>query len=94
MISSKTHTMSVIKKFNGVALIEITEDDAPSQREARFYVVNHSDNEGQVFSVVPADCPARGQWFAGFTVSGVGYVANGRTRNTAMRWFNRLSTGG
>lgn len=90
MISSKTHSMSVIKKSNNVALVEITEDDAPSQRDARFYVVSYSANEGQVYSIVPADCPGGGRWFGGFNVSGVSYVANGRTRTTAMRWYRRL----
>ena len=90
-ISNKTHTLDVIDEKNGLALCEITNDDADTQREKRFYVVRVSGDRRQVFDAIPADGPDSGSWFAGFTAAGVAYVATGRTRATARRWFNRLN---
>lgn len=88
-IKSETHSMNIIEKRNGIALIEITKDDTETQTNKRFYVV--SVHGGQVYSAVPADCPDSGLWFGRLTVGGVSYVANGRTYQTARRWFNKLS---
>lgn len=88
-IKSETHSMSIIEKRNGIALIEITKDYADTQADKRFFVVSVSGN--QVYSAVPADCPDSGSWYGALTVGGVAYVANGRTYQTARRWFNKLA---
>lgn len=91
IISDKTHTLHVIKQKNGIALCEITHDDAEPQPAKRFYVVRVSLDERQVSDAIPADAPSSGSWFAKFSAAGVDYVANPRSQATARRWFNRLA---
>ena len=89
-INRKTHTMKIVKESQGIALIEITKDFSRTQAEKRFYVVQVDNN--QVKSCVPADMPSDGgTWFARLGVAGVAYVANGRRRETAQRWFRKCA---
>lgn len=92
-ISNKTHTLSIIREKGGIALCEITRDDADEQAENRYYVVGIDRRRNQVNSVVPADCPESGWWIAPITPYGVYYVANGRKLATARRWFRTASAG-
>jgi len=88
-IKHDTHSMEIIDERNGHALVEITKDGESQQYPKRFFVVATRDH--QVFSAIPEDCPDSGLWVSNRTVGGVAYVANGRTRSTARRWFKRLT---
>ena len=90
-ITRATHSMDIVDERNGHALIEITEDSSDIQRDKRFYVVSINRSSGQVTSSIPEDCPDSGLWVSNLTVGGVAYVANGRTRATARRWFKKLA---
>ncbi len=90
-IKSETHSKNIIAEENGIALVEITRDDAETQKDHRFYVVRIDRDRGQVYSAIPADAPDSGTWFGRISVSGIAYVANCRTYQTARRLFKKLS---
>lgn len=91
-LSNKTHSLNLVSSKNGFALYEITADEADIQRAKRFYVVRLNPARNQVYDAIPDDAPKNGgKWFAGLSAAGVSYVANGRTRATARRWFNALT---
>jgi hypothetical protein len=89
-ITNRTHTLSILQVQAGIALCEITEDNAPTQDDRRYYVVGLDAAQGQVTSTVPNDCAQEGTWTASRTPSGVSYVASPRTIANARRWFRRL----
>lgn len=90
MIRNKTHTAELIKEKNNIEMYEITNDD--TGKSCGFFVVRWDDFHGQVTSAVPGDFPDSGTWISGGRSAGsISYVANGRSRATAQRWFKKLS---
>ena len=82
----------LIREKNGIEIYELTPDSAEKLRKHRFYVVLWDQYHNQVQSIVPSDMPSSGTWFAnGRNASAIGYVAGGRTRSDAMRWFRKLT---
>ena len=83
----------LIKGHNDIRIYEITPyNDAPL-RKHRYYVVRWDEYHAQVTSCVPNDYPPySGTWFAGGRSAGaIQYVASGRTRTNAIKWFRKLT---
>jgi hypothetical protein len=88
MITNATHTRGLIRSESSLAVYEITKDADDVQTPKRFYVVWESA-PGRVSSIYPDSPSDGGCWTANNTPGGIAYVANGRTRDAAMRMFRK-----
>lgn len=76
-------TFTIVEEERGIALVELN---------GLFYVVRYDEERGQFQSVIQPDSPPEMgcAWIASATNEGLVYVAGGRTRATARRWFRRM----
>ena len=82
MTKNRSTFKIITSKFN-IALIRM---------DNKYYVVNYSNSLNQVYSIIPSDCPPEfGQWMAEFSDWGVAYVATGRCKSNAYKWFKKIT---